>query len=161
QIAAGDPTITLALVDLSGTPDDKKNKLQQAVLTPLENNFKVLADKDPQFRQQFGINGSRNDFRIYVTGGAATSAEASALTKSDSHRADRISLPLTLIMLVLIFGGVVAAIQPLFIGFLAAGVAIVFLGVCNNFFAVSNVAGTVTAVLGLGLSIDYSLLFVT
>ena len=161
QIASGDPKVTFALIDLAGTSDEKKRGLQANVITPLETNFRTLADKDPQFRQEFGVNGSRRDFQIYITGGAATSEEAAALSKADAHRADRISLPLTLIMLVIIFGGIFAAIQPLFIGFLAAGVAIVSLGLVNHLFQVSNVAGTVTAVLGLGLAIDYSLLLVT
>jgi RND superfamily putative drug exporter len=161
QVASGDPKVTMALIDLAGTNDQKKRGVVQFVSEPLESHFLTLANTDPAFRDQFGVNGSRRDFRIYVTGGAATSAEAAALTKADSHRADRISLPLTAIMLIVIFGGVIAAIQPLFIGFLAAGVAIVMLGVFNQLFAVSNVAGTVTAVLGLGLSIDYSLLIVT
>jgi uncharacterized membrane protein YdfJ with MMPL/SSD domain len=161
QIAGKDPTVTLAFVDLTGTSDEKKRGLQQNVIAPLETHFRTLADQNPQFRQEFGERGSRTKFRIYITGGAASSLAASEIGRADAHRADRISLPLTLIMLVMIFGGIVAAIQPLFIGFLAAGVAVVTLGVMGRFFDVSNVAGTVTAVLGLGLSIDYALLMVT
>jgi RND superfamily putative drug exporter len=161
QVASGDPSVTMALIDLAGTSDEKKKGVVQYVIEPLEQNLRTLAATDPAFRDQFGVDGSLRNFRVYVTGGAATSAEAAELTRSDSHRADRISLPLTAIMLIVIFGGVVAAIQPLFIGFLAAGVAIVMLGIFNQVFTVSNVAGTVTAVLGLGLSIDYSLLMVT
>lgn len=161
QIATGNPKATFALIDMAGTADEKKRGLVENVITPLETNFRALAQRDPQFRQEFADNNAGTDFRIYITGGTATSEEAAALTRADSRRADRISLPLTLIMLVLIFGGIFAAIQPLFIGFLAAGVAIVMLGLFNQVFAVSNVAGTVTAVLGLGLAIDYSLLLVT
>jgi uncharacterized membrane protein YdfJ with MMPL/SSD domain len=161
QIGTGDPRVTLAFVDLGGTSDQKKDGIEPNVIIPLENHFRTLANSDPQFREQFAANGSRTRFNIYVTGGAATSQEAAELSRKDSHRADRISLPLTLIMLIMIFGGVIAAIQPLFIGFLAAGVAIVMLGLFGRIVTVSNVAGTVTAVLGLGLSIDYALLIVT
>lgn len=161
QIGSGDPKVTMALIDMAGTSDEKKKGLQANITTPLENQFQTLANSNPQFRQQFSENDSPKDFRIYITGSAATSLEAAELSKADAHRADRISLPLTLIMLIMIFGGVVAAIQPLFIGFLAAGVAIVMLGLFGRVVTVSNVAGTVTAVLGLGLSIDYALLIVT
>jgi RND superfamily putative drug exporter len=161
QIGSGDPKVTMALIDMAGTSDQKKNGIVANIITPLENQFRTLANSDPQFKAEFGENGSLTNFRIYITGSAATSEEAAQLSKSDSHRADRISLPLTLIMLIMIFGGVVAAIQPLFIGFLAAGVAIVMLGLFGRVITVSNVAGTVTAVLGLGLSIDYALLIVT
>lgn len=161
QIASGNPKVTLAFVDLAGNSDQKKKGLEPNIIGPLEANMRTLANRDPQFREQFGENGSRTKFRVYVTGGAASSLEASAIGKADAHRADRISLPLTMIMLIMIFGGVIAAVQPLFIGFLAAGVAVVTLGLFNQFFDVSNVAGTVTAVLGLGLSIDYALLLVT
>lgn len=161
QIAGGNPRVTLALIDLAGTNDEKKKFLTANVITPLETNFRTLAGRDPQFAKEFGVNGSAKNFRIYITGGAASSLAAAEISKADAHRADRISLPLTLIMLVMIFGGIVAAIQPLFIGFLAAGIAVVMLGAFNRLFTVSNVAGTVTMVLGLGLAIDYALLIVT
>ncbi|MGH2598659.1 MAG: MMPL family transporter, partial [Dehalococcoidia bacterium] len=161
QIGTSNPRVTMALIDLAGTNDEKKNGITPFVTTPLENQFRTLASTNPEFRQQFSINNSPRNFRIYITGSAATSEEAAELSKADAHRADRISLPLTAIMLIMIFGGVIAAVQPLFIGFLAAGVAIAALGIFNQFITVSNVAGTVTAVLGLGLSIDYALLMVT
>jgi uncharacterized membrane protein YdfJ with MMPL/SSD domain len=160
QVAPGDPKITLALVDLAGTDDQKKNGVLTYVLNPLESHFRTLAHQNPRFASEFGA-GQPGQFRIYVTGNAATSAESVAISQRDASRADKIALPLTLVLLVLIFGGLIAAVQPLFIGFLAAGVAIVFLGVMNRLFTVSNVAGTVTAVLGLGLAIDYALLMVT
>jgi uncharacterized membrane protein YdfJ with MMPL/SSD domain len=162
QIGSNDPHVTVAFVDLAGdTVDEKKKNLREEVLLPLQTQFRTLADSDPQFREQFSVDGSRRRFRIYVTGGIPTSAEAALLSKEDAHRADRISLPLTLIMLVVIFGGVVAAVQPLLVGFLAAGVAVVVLGAFGRLFSVSSVAGTLTSALGLGLAIDYSLLLVT
>jgi RND superfamily putative drug exporter len=80
--------------------------------------------------------------------------------ESDLSRAETVSLPLALILLLLIFGTVVAAGLPLGVGVLTivAGVAGTFL--LSRLTDVSQYALNVVTLIGLGVAIDYSLFVV-
>ncbi|MEV0416397.1 MMPL family transporter [Streptomyces sp. NPDC050448] len=99
--------------------------------------------------------------RVHVGGPALIDAELQDISESDLKRAESVVLPGTLILLVLVFGSVVAAALPLLIGVLAiAGTLLVlsFLGAVTD---VSVFALNLTTALGLGLGIDYGLLIVS
>jgi RND superfamily putative drug exporter len=80
--------------------------------------------------------------------------------ESDLQRAETVTLPVTLILLVIIFASVVAAGLPLGVGILTivGGVGGTFL--LNRFTDVSQYALNIVTLIGLGVSIDYSLFVV-
>src|SRR4029077_330699 len=80
--------------------------------------------------------------------------------ESDLQRAEFVSLPLTLILLVLIFAGIVAAGLLLCVGLLTivGGIGGTFF--LNRFTDVSQYALNIVTLIGLGVSIDYSLFIV-
>jgi RND superfamily putative drug exporter len=80
--------------------------------------------------------------------------------EADLARAETVSLPLALLLLLLIFGSVVAAGLPLGVGVLTivAGVAGTFL--LTRVTDVSQYALNVVTLIGLGVAIDYSLFVV-
>jgi RND superfamily putative drug exporter len=80
--------------------------------------------------------------------------------ESDLQRAEVVSLPLTMLLLVLIFAGIVAAGLPLGVGLLtiAGGIGGTFF--LNRFTDVSQYALNIVTLIGLGVSIDYSLFIV-
>jgi RND superfamily putative drug exporter len=80
--------------------------------------------------------------------------------ESDLRRAETVSLPAALILLLLIFGGLVAAGLPLGVGVLTivAGLAGTFL--LSRFTDVSQYALNIVTLIGLGVAIDYSLFIV-
>jgi len=80
--------------------------------------------------------------------------------ESDLQRAEYVSLPITLILLVLIFAGLVAAGLPLGVGVLTilGGIGGTFF--LNRFTDVSQYALNIVTLIGLGVSIDYSLFVV-
>ena len=71
------------------------------------------------------------------------------------------SLPLLAILLLIVFRSVIAAILPLLIGAVAVLGAFALTRVATLFIDVSIFASNIIALLGLGLAIDYSLLFVS
>jgi RND superfamily putative drug exporter len=86
-------------------------------------------------------------------------AFAGALER-DLNRAELVALPVTLLLLVLIFASVVAALLPLSVGILAIVGGIggtLFLG---HFTDVSQYAMNVVTLIGLAVAIDYSLFIV-
>ena len=76
---------------------------------------------------------------------------------ADLTRAEAISVPITLALLVLIFGSVVAAALPVLVGGLAILGSLGVLRIISFGVAVNSFAPNVVSLLGLGLAIDYGL----
>jgi RND superfamily putative drug exporter len=74
--------------------------------------------------------------------------------------AEAIAIPLTLLLLVLAFGSLIAALVPLVIGFIAIMGTFAELFVLGSLTDVSIFSINLTTALGLGLAIDYALLIV-
>ncbi|MDX3538274.1 MMPL family transporter [Streptomyces sp. MB09-01] len=98
---------------------------------------------------------------LHVGGTALVDAELQDLSESDLKRAEAVVLPGTLLLLVLVFGSVVAAALPLLIGVLAIAGTLLVLSVLGSVTDVSVFALNLTTALGLGLGIDYGLLIVS
>jgi putative drug exporter of the RND superfamily len=79
----------------------------------------------------------------------------------DLMRAELIALPITLLLLLLVFGSGVAALLPLAIGGLSIVGTFFVLLVINSFTEVSVFSLNLTTGMGLGLAIDYSLFIVS
>ncbi|MFI1912006.1 MMPL family transporter [Nocardia sp. NPDC020380] len=95
-----------------------------------------------------------------LTGYSALADAISNQSRHDLVVAESISIPLTAIVLVLVFGGVVAAALPVAVGSLAVVGALGAVGVLSRFTEVSVFAMNVVSLLGLGLAIDYGLFIV-
>jgi RND superfamily putative drug exporter len=79
---------------------------------------------------------------------------------SDIGRAEGFSLPVLLVLLLVIFGGLAAASLPLVIGGIAILGSFTALRLLTLFTAVSIYSVNITTILGLGLAIDYGLFMV-
>ena len=87
--------------------------------------------------------------------------DANVLTKEDVQRAELLSMPILLILLVIIFRSVVAALTPLIVGGLSIVGAFVVVRLITEVTMVSTFAINIITLIGLGLSIDYSLFIVS
>ncbi len=99
--------------------------------------------------------------KVYVGGLAAVYDTFLQVSQQDLQQSERASLPLAAILLLLVFGGVVAAGLPILTGAAAVTVTVALLGFVTGAHTVSVFALDVTSVVGLGLGIDYSLLVVS
>ncbi|MDE3723844.1 MMPL family transporter [Nocardiopsis sp. N85] len=97
----------------------------------------------------------------HLGGPIAVEHELSEAAESDVVRAELITLPLLLFLLVLIFGGLIAGVVPLAVGGLAILGSLVTLRVLTHVTEVSVFAVNVATILGLGLAIDYGLFMVS
>ncbi|MDQ3722953.1 MAG: MMPL family transporter [Actinomycetota bacterium] len=79
----------------------------------------------------------------------------------DLARAEAIAIPITLLLLLVVFGGLVAALLPLAVGVIAILGTFLALFVVTLATDVSIFSINLTTALGLGLAIDYSLLTVS
>src|SRR6202521_4096889 len=97
---------------------------------------------------------------MVVTGQVPINQAFNTTLQLDLQRAEYVALPITLILLVLIFASIVAALLPISVGVLAivGGVGgTLFLG---RFTDVSQYAINIVTLIGLGVAIDYSLFVV-
>ncbi|MGW1895332.1 MMPL family transporter [Streptomyces sp. NPDC002004] len=106
------------------------------------------------------FRGTHGPVRVSVGGPVAVRHEMQTIIREDLTRAEMIALPITLVLLVMVFGSAVAALLPLSIGIVAIlGTNAVLRGI-TEFTDVSVFALNLTTALGLGLAIDYALFIV-
>jgi RND superfamily putative drug exporter len=105
-------------------------------------------------------DGSFQNLHVYVNGLATINSALSDRVAEDLHLAESISVPLIFLLLLFVFGGLVAAVTPLIVGVgaIVGSLGIIYLvtlatGV--SVFALNMITG-----LGVGLGIDYALLIV-
>ncbi|MFE6775147.1 MMPL family transporter [Streptomyces sp. NPDC057702] len=99
--------------------------------------------------------------RVRAGGAAAVDSDMGAQSARDLLLAEAIAVPLTLLLLLVVFGSVVAALLPLVIGLIAIAGTFAELYVLGNVTDVSVFATNLTTALGLGLGIDYALLMIS
>ena len=96
------------------------------------------------------------------TGGEfAVYAEVGDTIEHDVIRAESIAIPITAVLLILVFGSAIAASLPLLIGVLSILGTFLTLHVLVGFTDVSVYSVNLATSMGLGLGIDYSLFLVT
>ncbi|MBK6010105.1 MMPL family transporter [Streptomyces sp. MBT53] len=98
---------------------------------------------------------------VRAGGGAAVTSEMGTQSAKDLVLAESIAVPLTLVLLLLVFGSAVAALLPLAIGTVAIAGTFAELFLLGSVTDVSVFAVNLTTALGLGLGIDYALLMVS
>ncbi|MGW3583010.1 MMPL family transporter [Streptomyces rubiginosohelvolus] len=104
--------------------------------------------------------GERGPVTVSLGGPVAVQHEMQTIIQEDLLRAELIALPVTLVLLVMVFGSAVAAMLPLAVGIVAIlGTNAVLRGL-TEFTDVSVFAMNLTTALGLGLAIDYALFIV-
>ncbi len=144
KLRARDGRASLVVVDLGRDLPDAR--FEQAV--------------DATVERLRGIGAGLDGARALVGGNHLLDEEINATVNSDLQRGEFISLPIALIVMIFIFGGLVAAGLP-FLGAIVsiAGTLLLLLGFSYVADVSPDVLSVVT-VMGLGLAIDYCLLIV-
>ena len=109
---------------------------------------------------QKNFDGIRDGLTIYSGGIGVVGNAINEKISKDLAIAEAISIPLTFILLVLVFGAMVASAMPLIVGVSAILGAFFILYLISLITSVSIYALNLTTGMGLGLGIDYALLMV-
>ena len=109
-------------------------------------------------RERLGVGeGPRAGAQTYLVGEAALWAGMQDLSKKDLAEAEAAGFPIVMLILLAVFGSLVAAAMPLALGFLSVaitGAGIFFLSQATDMSVfVTNVA----SMIGIGVAVDYSL----
>lgn len=97
----------------------------------------------------------------HVGGPVPVNTEMQQRAGDDIARAEMLAMPILVLLMLVIFGGLVAALLPVTIGVVAILGAMGLLRLLTHVTDISSFAMNVTTILGLGLAIDYSLFMVS
>ena len=106
------------------------------------------------------LNGTFESAKLYVAGYAPINAAINGAISSDLATAESIAIPLTMILLLFVFGSLVSAGLPMMVGGLAILGSFFFVWVSTQLTDTSVFALNLITGMGLGLGIDYALLIV-
>jgi putative drug exporter of the RND superfamily len=141
-------------------PELRSNDGRQAlVLARIAGDDDATQKRAAQLASTF--ERDQGAMRVQVGGQARVFGEVSDQVRRDLSRAEGIAVPITLLLLVIVFSSAVAGALPLAVGGLAIVGTLLVLRVLAGLTDVSVYALNLTTALGLGLAIDYSLFMVS
>ncbi len=98
-------------------------------------------------------------FVIEEFGDASADKELSKAFEDDFRKAEITSLPITLVILVIAFGALVAAGVPLILALTAVAATIGLIGLVSQISPVDEAIGSVVLLIGLAVGVDYSMFY--
>jgi uncharacterized membrane protein YdfJ with MMPL/SSD domain len=127
--------------DLKGDPDDAEDTAS-----------KTFAAVDQAKRANPG-------FQIGVAGDGTADKQLSDSISDDFAKAETLSVPITLLILVVAFGALVAAGIPLILALSAVLASIGLVSIPSQLFPVDDAIGSVILLIGMAVGVDYSLFY--
>jgi uncharacterized membrane protein YdfJ with MMPL/SSD domain len=132
-----------ALVDFEITGDSLEAAKR---LEPAKEAVSAVQDAHPQLRvEQFGSVSSNKELNDTFT--------------SDLAKAELLSFPLTLLILIIAFGAVVAALVPLLLGITTVVATLGLVALPSQLSPIDSNLQSVILLIGLAVSVDYSLFY--
>ncbi len=126
----------------------------------------LVADDDSATEQVADLenivhaNAAAQGLTAQVTGTPAISKTISEVSQKDLERAESVTLPISLVILALVFGSLVAAFLPLVVAGFAIMTTLAVVFVMAQVTDMSIFVVNIVTMLGLALAIDYSLFIV-
>ena len=143
----------------SGKPASLKSTDGTAVYFFINLDDKInQAQVATAMQDEFG--GGFNEASVYLAGMVAVTSELNAMISSDLALAETIALPIMLLLMIFVFGSLIAAGLPLMVGALSIIGSFFFVWVATLFTDTSVFSANLITGMGLGLGIDYALLMV-
>ena len=151
---------TLSYWSTGGAPTLKSSDANSAFLFIYSEDIEWDNVQSLGKRIQEKYDGKFENLTVYASGTGVFAHAINTKIASDLKISEAISIPLTFILLVFVFGGLVASAMPLLVGVSAILGSLLVIYLLTLFTGVSVFALNLVTGLGLGLGIDYSLLVV-
>ena len=104
-----------------------------------------------------GVDG----FRVLTSGRASISVEQNELALHDLEQGERFGIPVALLILVALFGSLVAALAPIGLAIVAIVIALGLVAAIGQAFQLVFFVTLMVTMIGLAVGIDYSLLIIS
>jgi uncharacterized membrane protein YdfJ with MMPL/SSD domain len=142
ELSRGGGRVVLVQAKLRGDPDDAAERSE-----PVREAVAAVA------REHAGV-------KLQQAGPGSLDHAIEELVAEDLQKAELVSLPITLLILLVAFGAVVAAVVPLVLGITAVTAAMGALGVISQIAPSTDSTASVVVLIGLAVGIDYSLFYI-
>jgi RND superfamily putative drug exporter len=100
-------------------------------------------------------------FTLQQTGTASLSKMGNELARSDMERAEIFGLPAALVVLVLVFGALLAAFMPLVLSIISIILALALTGLIGQLYPMNTFVLNILTTMGLAVGIDYTLFIIS
>ena len=127
------------------------------VVTPNVESFHAAEHLTADLRRAIAAIERPAGFEAAVTGAMATLYDLDQRSSSDLLAAERVGLPVTLVILLAVFGTPLAALLPLVLALVAVSIGLAGLWALHSWMPVSVFAENVVSMIGLGVGVDYAL----
>ena len=132
----------------------------RSALVTFELPFEEAADHvEPSLAAVSALDREHPQFRIEQFGGASAEKALSKAFEDDFRKAEFTSLPITLVILILAFGALLAAFVPLVLAVTAVAAAIGLIGPISQIWPVDEAISSVVLLIGLAVGVDYSMFY--
>ncbi|MGW1340314.1 MMPL family transporter [Kribbella sp. NPDC002412] len=128
-------------MELKGTDDDAADNIEKIVATTAE------------------VQQANPDLTIAQAGSASVDAGIWKQVGSDLVKAEKLSLPITFVLMLLAFGALIAAGIPVLLAFSAVGAALGFYAPLSYLFPDGGSVANVVMLIGMAVGVDYSLFY--
>ncbi|MFA4927227.1 MAG: MMPL family transporter [Patulibacter sp.] len=115
---------------------------------------------EPVLEAVDGLRAAHPDVEIHQVGPGSFQTAIDGIVSDDLLKAELISVPVTLLVLVIAFGALVAALVPLLLGVTAVAGALGALGVVSQIAPSDDTTASLVVLIGLAVGVDYSLFYV-
>jgi len=131
----------------------------QSTDAPVESLVPMMHQQAYMLEDQ--LRGQYPGVKLQLTGELPLNFDIRKASADDVRRGETLVIPATLILLLIAFGSVVAAIIPLAVGEIAIATTLAITGLLGERLHLSILVQNLATMLGLGLGIDYALLMVS
>ncbi|MFC3736043.1 MMPL family transporter [Paractinoplanes deccanensis] len=141
-IPARDGSALLVPITMSGDPDTASDRVE-----PLHTAVASVQDKHPELR-------------VESVGGPTIGKALDDTLGKDFQRAELLSLPVTLAILILVFGALIAAGVPVLLALMSVAAAMGLSTLASHLIPSTDTTNSVILLIGMAVGIDYSLFYV-
>ncbi|SCG69727.1 MMPL family transporter [Micromonospora coxensis] len=141
-VSSRDGNALLVPVTMAGDPDDASDRVQ-----PLRD-------------ATAGIQGSYPQLRVEQVGGPSIGKALDDTLGKDFKRAELLSLPVTLAILIVAFGALIAAGVPVLLALSSVAAAMGLSTLASHLVPATDTTSSVILLIGMAVGVDYSLFYV-
>jgi RND superfamily putative drug exporter len=155
-------------------PQAQANDPQVAALGPIPSQdgtavlFTVIlaGDSDQTQAHVEELNALRDKYtgdgtQMYMLGEATSTDDFKKISEEDLQKGEMIGIVVAIIVLLIVFGSLIAGVTPIIMGILAIGTALGIIGLLGTLWRFSFFVPNLVSMMGLAVGIDYSLFIVS
>ncbi len=138
--------------------EDRSTTFFAVIMT---GSFEDAVDNVPDVLHVVEEADRKDGLRVFMVGDASTAHDNNELSENDLRRGERVGLPIALIILIVLFGTIAAALMPVGLSIAAIMVALGITALVGQVFDLTIFVTLMIIMIGLAVGIDYSLVIIS